>query len=192
MNPKYLVTPNYLIADIGKVGSSSLYREVINAYYPDAPEPKLGRENKPNDGNRGFVERTEIIDRPVIVLVRDPVERFRSAMAQSGIKQVAPFMRCLSEGNDRGKRLLHSFHFMPVVKYLEGVEDARLFRFPEDLDKATELAGLTTPLPAVNDASNNQEKVVFSEDQLEIIRKVYADDIALRESILTPGQIVIV
>jgi len=182
MNPKYLVTPNYLIADIGKVGSSSLYREVINAYYPDAPEPKLGRENKPNDGNRGFVERTEIIDRPVIVLVRDPVERFRSAMAQSGIKHIDPFLRHLLEGGN----LLHDFHFKPTSSYIKAKGDYRLFRFPEDLDQATELSGLTTPLPIVNDGeSNNQLKEDFTEEQLQIIREVYAEDIALRESLTT-------
>lgn len=97
------------------------------------------------------------------MIVRDPVERFRSMIAHKHLnideQLIAPIYGRLPNGNF-----------------------ARYFKFERDLDAVCEWLGLPTPLPH-EDASDEADKPTLTPEQEARVREIYADDIALWESL---------
>jgi hypothetical protein len=60
----------------------------------------------------------------------------------------------------------------------------RYFRFEDQLDDAAEWLGLQTPLPQ-EDATSEANKPTLTPEQESRVREIYADDIALWESLHT-------
>lgn len=88
----YFRTPKYAVALNAKVGSSSLARAIIRQFFPKqdwlirtAAFPQGVDETK-RQWHR-MCPGTRKPTKPVVLLVRDPVERFLSAMQQVGLKQ---------------------------------------------------------------------------------------------------------
>lgn len=88
----YYKTPTHCVALNPKVGSSSLARAIIRAYYPKR-EHLIRTAAFPagKDASKRLwhwmCPGTTTPDKPVVVLVRDPVDRFRSACQQVGVAQ---------------------------------------------------------------------------------------------------------
>jgi len=59
---------------------------------------------------------------------------------------------------------------------------ARYFRFEDQLNEAAEWLGLPTPLPQ-EDATNEADKPTLTAEQEARLREIYADDVALWESL---------
>jgi hypothetical protein len=99
----------------------------------------------------------------VAIVIRNPVERFRSMIAHRHLnvdEQLAsPMYGPLPQGN--------------FVRY---------FRFEDQLDAAAEWLGLPTPLPH-EDATDEADKPILTPEQEALVREIYADDIALWESL---------
>jgi hypothetical protein len=64
----------------------------------------------------------------------------------------------------------------------EGVE---YFRFPSQINDCAEWLGLKTPVPALN-AESEAGKPTLTAAQEAAVRELYADDIALWDSIQSP------
>jgi hypothetical protein len=98
------------------------------------------------------------------LIVRNPVERFRSMCAH------------------RPNRAIDEHLESPVYGPLPTGGFARYFRFESELDAAAEWLGLPTPLPQ-EDATDEAAKPVLTPEQEARVREIYADDIALWESL---------
>lgn len=88
----YYQTPTHCVAFNANAGSSSLARAIIQAHYPK--QEHLIRTAAFPAGMDASKRQwhwlcpgTRAPDKPVVLLVRDPVERFRSACQQVGIQQ---------------------------------------------------------------------------------------------------------
>ena len=191
---RYFITPKYDVAFNPKVGSSTLARAIVRAFYPEV-EGKIQKaaypagKNPDNSQWQSLCPNTETPERPVILLVRDPALRFRSAMAQFRLTDVDAAMDSLENGTPiplaRAVRPLHeNVHFQRQSALAAGT--TKLYRFPDDLDAAAVEIGLSLPLPIINEATD--EKPALTPEQEERVRSYYAADVALYESITRPGQ----
>ena len=99
----------------------------------------------------------------VAVIVRNPIERFRSMIAHRHLD--------IDEQLDN-----------PVYGPLPQGQFVRLFRFEDGLDAVAEYLGLPTPLPQL-DATDEADKPTLTAEQEARVREIYADDIALWESL---------
>ena len=108
-------------------------------------------------------------------MVRDPVERFRSACARQGVS--------VEEGLERRESDVHfwSLGYMGLL-----AEAVTHFRFPDQINDCAEWLGLPTPVPTLN-AEADEGKPTLTAEEEAAVRAAYAADIALWES-LQPQQ----
>ena len=88
----YYTTPEYSVALNAKVGSSSLARAIIRQFYPEQNQRILLTKTPPhileNDQQWHWLcPGTRIPTLPVVLFVRDPIERFISACQQVIVTQ---------------------------------------------------------------------------------------------------------
>jgi len=98
------------------------------------------------------------------IVVRNPVERFRSMCAHV-------------PGRPLEEHLAN-----PIYGPLPQGNFVRYFRFEDQLNDAAEWLGLPTPLPH-EDATDPAAKPALTPDQEALVRQIFAADIALWESI---------
>jgi len=139
-------------------GSHSLASAAITAWYPntvvpDGQHPAGSLPPESWNGESGFG-----------LIVRNPVERFRSMVAH------------------RPWRTLEEHLDAPAYGRLPKGTFARYFRFEDQLNEAAEWLGLPTPLPQ-EDATNEADKPMLTAEQEARVRGIYAEDIALWESL---------
>jgi hypothetical protein len=104
-------------------------------------------------------------------MVRDPVERFRSACARQGVS--------VEEGLTRMDADVHFWSLAHMGLLAQGVTH---FRFPDQLDACAEWLGLETPVPQLNDEPESS-KPTLTPEQETAVRAAYAADIAMWESL---------
>lgn len=97
------------------------------------------------------------------IIVRNPVERFRSMVAHKRL--------------DLEEQLIN-----PIYSPLFQSNFVRYFKFERDLDSACEWLGLSIPLPK-EDATNDTDKPILTPEQEARVREIYANDIKLWESL---------
>lgn len=104
-------------------------------------------------------------------LVRDPVERFRSACARLGVTP------------DEGLSLVNQDVHFWTLEYM-GLLAAGVthFKFEDGIDACAEWLGLPVPLPQLN-AEDGSAKPTLTEEQEACVKEIYADDIRLWESL---------
>lgn len=162
----YYITPNSYIAQNHCVASSAVGKGIASAYYP-----KLIA-----DGGdmrwRFIVPQTMKPDNTVLVLFRDPVDRFLSAIAQNKIS--------IEEGiYGLSDQLSRDPHFTLQSQFLKTGQPNRIYKFPDQLDKFCADAGLS-PLEKINPHPN---KLIPTDEQIAIIRKHYAEDVSIFEAL---------
>jgi hypothetical protein len=156
--PKVLRTPNgrgiYLIP---RSGSHSIAAAVMQSFHPEIAIDASAHPaaSYPDAGGEG----------PVCVIVRNPVERFRSmvAHAQSTVEEqlAAPRYGC---------------------EFCHGRTYDAYFRFEDQLQACADWLGITVPLPHL-DGTDEADKPVLTPEQEAAVRVAYAADIALWESL---------
>jgi hypothetical protein len=107
----------------------------------------------------------------ICCLVRDPVERFRSACARQ--------QKTVQEGLDSMESDVH-FWTVDSMGLLD--QSVTHFRFPDQIDACAEWLGLDTPVPTLNDESE-AGKPTLTAAQVAAIRAAYAADVAIWESL---------
>ena len=139
-------------------GSHSLSIAALREWYPDAVVPP---DSHPAAAlpHQVWSERLN-----VGLIVRSPLERFRSTVASRPERSLADHLECPL--------------YMPL---LQG-NFARYFRFEDQLNAAAEWLGLPTPLPR-EDATDPADKPNLTPEQEARVREIYANDIALWESL---------
>lgn len=155
---KYIDTPTHSIAFNHKAGTMSICVAVAKAFYPDL---LAGLGSMPHLA-RFVLPMSDIPTKPVLLTIREPIERFRSACATL---DVTP---------DQAFTLLDEPHFLKQSDYM--VKGAQVFRFPEQLKEFAETAGLDE-IPQYQ--ATLREKPSLTDKQLTKIRAHYADDFSL-------------
>ena len=185
----YLDTPTAAIALNVNVGSATLSRAVIAAHHTELND-KLCDETSvhypagktaDNTNWQGVCPTVDPSERPVVLLlVRDPVEKFRAACAESQVLDVNAKLTDLESdwGSDA--------HFWPQSRSLAGT--TKLYLFPDHLEDLAIEAGLALPLPNIADGQN-RPNTDLTPEQLARAQAIYAADIALFDSITDAGQI---
>lgn len=199
----YFQTPTHKIICIFKGGSSSIARAIIAAFYPEIESvitTPHGNGNGtaypagqgPDDKRwQGRVPKAKSdTDLPRLATIRDPVERFRSAMAQFNLSDVDAVLDSLQSGTKiqmarREASIQRNPHFTTQTSQLEG--ENTCYRFPDHLEQFAEAAGLPYPLPTINEATN--PKPTLTIEQEAAVRAYYADDVALYDAITEPGYV---
>jgi hypothetical protein len=193
MKSTYLDTPQAALALNFKVGSASLARAVIAAHHPEL-NAKLSDgtsvhypagKSAENTRWHGLCPKVNPSERPVVLLpVRDPIEKFRSACAESNVSDVDAKLTTLEayQEADWGKDV----HFWPQSRLLFGT--TKLYAFPDHLNTLATDAGLSLPLPDI-DGEHGRSKPDLTSEQVARVSVIYADDIALFESITEAGKV---
>jgi len=104
-------------------------------------------------------------------MVRDPVERFRSACARQ--------KKTVEEGLGS---LEGDVHFWPLADMGLLQPGVTHFRFPDQINACADWLGLSTPVPQLN-AEPEEGKPNLTPEQVAAVRQAYAYDIALWESL---------
>ena len=189
----YYKTPNHSLALIPKSGCSTMARCVIKNFYPDTEyliQNAAYPEGKGPDSImwQSFAPKEKHPSKPTVALIRNPVDRFVSAMSQVNLMDVDAAIYSMLNGTDiqmaKGKlNISKNSHFRLQVKWL--VPDTKLYRFPDHLQEAAIQLGMQIPLPVVNAAS--RPKPTLTPQQQQIVEQYYAEDIVLYDSIVSPG-----
>ena len=187
---KYFVAGDKLLAFNAKCCTSSLVREIIRTFYPDieqfiqaAAYPE-GKDAENTRHHRWIPARVNP-DRPVVQVVRDPVERFRSSMAELGLDDVdATLEELRTEAGEyglgpRGNLLVGNIHFLPQARFDGDIT------YYTNADDAAAALGLQTPLPVINESGT---KPTLTEQQASAVRAWYAKDVELWESMQPAGN----
>jgi len=202
--PRFYITPTHNIAIVSKVGSSSLNSAILTTYYPEKITISVGAPIPHVDMlNRARSPKTHRPNLPVLMLVRDPIERFRSACTEVAIvyEQLDPteaeFVVWVDQMLDKletvGMETRKDYHFCPQVNWLYAGSTIKLYSYPADMDAIAAEAGLPVPLPVINSAEDQDRvKPVLTASQIARVEAFYADDIALFSSISEVGQELIV
>lgn len=196
---RYFITPNYCVPLNAKCGSSSLCRRIIAVYYPETETQLQGAHYPPGfDADKipphRFVPDMASPDRPVAMLVREPLERFLSGVAYLNIDLDAAVDSLLngtsvpaSRGNrQRSIRVDRNVHFAPQSEMPYG--ETHLFRFPDHIQDIATLLGLG-PVPQLNITASQKPPV--TEEQRSAILGHYASDVDLYASITQPNTVIV-
>jgi hypothetical protein len=97
------------------------------------------------------------------IIVRNPIERFRSGVARKNADVAASLTN-------------------PIFGPLPQGNFSRLFKFETQLEEAAEWLGITVPLPQ-EDATEPASKPNLSAPQRARVREIYTADFALWESL---------
>jgi len=171
---KIAVSNGRRFALVARSGSYSIVWQALpeESRVPDASHSIRGRWH-PIDaaGDRASPLQSDEPAEGLCCMVRDPVERFRSACARQGVS--------VEEGLTRQDSDVHFWSLAHMGLLAEGVTH---FRFPDQLDACAEWLGLETPVPQTNDEPE-ADKPTLTPEQEARVREIYAADIALWESL---------
>ena len=179
----YFIAGKRLLAFNAKCGTSALVREIVRTYYPET-EAIIQGASYPDGKNADTTQHHQWLpgrmnpDRPVVQVVRDPVERFRSAMFQVGLSDATAVLDELRDerGNvgkgSHGVTLSENIHFLPQSRFTGDITFFPLRR----IEDAAAALGLRTPLLRLNES---QRKPELTADQVDRVRAWYAADVEL-------------
>jgi hypothetical protein len=191
----YFITPDYSVAFNAKAGSSTLARAIIAGFHPEQEnliQTAAYPEGKGPDTNQvqWLCPKEKEPSKPVVLVVRAAVDRFRSAMSQTNQTDVDAALSALEEDGEiqfprRMRKLRADVHFRHQHELLQGGTAFRL----EDLDEAAAYIGLSLPLPTINEA--RRPKPNLTPEQEARVLAYYAADAALYESITPPDTVIV-
>jgi hypothetical protein len=97
------------------------------------------------------------------VVVRNPVERFRSMVAR--------------HGTDVESQLI-----APIYGPIDKLPFTHYFRFEDQIQEYAEWLGINTPIPVLAESDENNKPILTPEQELRV-REIYQNDIALWQSL---------
>lgn len=190
---KYFLAGPYAVALNAKSGSSSMclaiikrwhsaiYQSLVTGAYP------VGKTMY-NVPWHGICPSSKTPDTPVVVMVRDPVERFLSGVTYLNI-DLAEAIDSLSNGTmvstNRGSiNVATNIHFWHQHRACRG--ETHLFRFPQHVAEAQVLLDLEE-FPHTNAGSS--AKPTLTPEQRDVVEQHYAIDMGLYAAIVQPNTI---
>jgi len=120
-------------------------------------------------------------NKPALVPIRDPFERFRSAVWQVNRGSQVIAINEILDGLEAGTYFNQHFQLQTnILKGCEGCESVKLYRFPEDFQQMLTDGGLD---PLSEHRNKSTDKPELTEEQEARVRALYADDITLRATL---------
>jgi len=205
----YFILPDCCIAFNAKVASTALAFSIVHKYYPERLVDTLERHRKNTEGLSAEFIKTlpESIQKsiyndkcdsvafwqsvcltkpnpnpPILLLVREPVDRFVSAVAHLQIDPEVTISALESNGKMVFQKLprnaRNDTHLLP--QHIYNGPDTKLYKFPDDLEKLCRDANLDWPLPRVNEGKYT--KPVLTEEQIKRVEAYYAEDMKIWNS----------
>lgn len=172
----YYITPNYCVAHNPKVGCSSMAMAIIETFYPDLFDQY---KNLTNIKWQFVCKYVQIPDKPVVLLVRNPLDRFVSAVAETDI-DIDVAIDCLANDKyyhfphfSKPKKLRQDGHFKKQSSLIYG--KTLLFKFPDQIQNVVGLLKLKN-FPHLNRAKN---KNLLADPHVEFIQYYYKEDFEL-------------
>lgn len=164
------------LALVTRSGSHCLFKVILETHHPSPIVFQSETERWHPIRSIPVTNTIDIAQTPIpeqltfAVIVRDPIERFRSACARLG--QTPAEVIAGSLGN------VHTWTLesMGLINHPQ----ARYFLFPE-LEQCTRFLGLPTPLQKLNE---EPVKPDLSEEDLQFVTEYYASDIELYNNLL--------
>lgn len=184
----YYDTPDAAVAVNYKAGSATLAYEIIKNHYKDLyvmihTPPGTGNGVAYPAGRGPETSRWHGLcpkaDDPrqkdkVLLLVRDPIERFMSACSERTVRDVDGILSSLEDGTNVG------LHFLPQSRLLvEG--KTKLFRFPDQFDDLAAEAGLAPPFVRIK-SPRDKADYPLSPAQKKRLKSIYAEDFLIFKS----------
>ena len=165
------------VALVTRSGSHSLFKSILSKYYPNLPQNEKDRPFvTENDRWHPVMNLEDILDLSsadlsdleFAVMVRDPVERFKSSCARLGM---TPTEVLENHMDNVHVWTLKSMGLLDAPK-------AKYFLFESQLEDCGTYLGLDLPLPELNGELNKPE---LTSDELARVQAHFADDISLYE-----------
>jgi hypothetical protein len=174
MNTRYYESTDYCLGLNAHAGTTQLACAIIAKSHPTILDNALNHTFYPAGKNANFVQWEMLLPaidkatKPVLLLVRDPLERVASLLATNPTTPVET---------------------LPLQSdYLTGTQPVSLYRYPQDAEAACKALGLDWPLKLFGDIDALGKPVLTAEQQKRVLA-YYADDVALFESIKAAGQV---
>lgn len=168
-----------------EAGSSELVKAIVSKHYPVGEDlmrngPEYPEGSIAEDISwRIRVERLPEPEGEVVLVVRDPVDKFLATCGKRGIGiETIDFIL-----NTLENAVFDDPYFLPQVSFT--AFGCKLYRFEEHLDTAAAALSLDTPLPRVTEIT---APYALSDSQVQRIKAIYAGDLELHASIMEPGQ----
>lgn len=167
------------LALVTRSGSHTLFKAILeqfeNKYHPE--EQVFINDNERwhpvmDLSNIHDLRYYDISNKEYAVMIRNPVERFRSSCARVGCS--------VEEGLNVHAENVH-FWTMKSMGILEST-NAKFFKFPDQINECAEYLGLEIPLPILNQEDEAQ-KPVLTQKELDTIKVHYQEDIKKYEEL---------
>lgn len=200
MSNRYFIAGDKLLAFNAKCATSSFCNAIIKAHHPVILDKLVNHTHFPYGKTMDDMEQLHKYlptrvnpDRPTALIVREPVDRFRSAIGFLRLSQkVDDVLRVMVEEtndpivNDQGQLFASNrpvaadIHLMRQSRFLNDDADLTIFTI-QDSEKCADWLGLATPLVRYNETSG--PKPDLTDEQVDKIKQYYRRDIELWESI---------
>jgi hypothetical protein len=188
----YFVCGNRLLAFNGKCGSSTFVWAILRQFYPEIVK-ELDETTRWKDGgktedqmlHRWVPKRANPYKMPVAQIVREPVDRFKSAVAFMNLVERAGTVDAIIDDllnetatiDGMGGSIAANFHFRPQYRFR-----GELYYFRMDqMQDCADWLGIKVPLKTINKCRRSKPELTKSQEDL--IRDYYSDDVELWESI---------
>lgn len=172
---QYFIGKNFCFPEIGGNATNASCYAILAADFPELLA-EISEEEKTDNPfcYRNRIDQTDAPDKPILMLMREPVDRFISrASMNHGVHDVDEIIESLRTGEGWAAES-HVFH-RQVDYVIKG--STTIFKFPEQLQEFCQAAGFDYPLPKINEA--NGEKKILTEAQLAFVREYYKADLSL-------------
>jgi len=160
---EYFIGKTHCFSTNSKTAKHSVCKAILEKDYPEKLEGLELSEGLPP--YYGLVPSTDAPEKPILMLFREPIDRFISAASMNhGLNDIEESLAKLGE-----------YPFDKQVDYIiEG--QTTVFKFPEQLEQFCEAAGFPYPLEKINEATAGKKEL--TPEQLATVEQFFADDIA--------------
>jgi hypothetical protein len=181
----YYETPKYCIAHNPKVACTSFAHAIIKQFYPDINK-KIEQNSSIFNGPTYILScpKTQEPKKPIVCLIRNPIDRFISAINQTQIN-IETAIHCLLNDKEyhfpiysKPRKLKDDGHFREQSKIV--TQDTHLFKFPEEIEIMANFIGITSKIENLN---KSNIKLRLTKDQEKFIYDYYYKDFILYEKV---------
>lgn len=175
---QFFIGKNFCFPENAKTATNSLCYSIVHNDYPELLEG-LSDNDKDNPYLwRSLVPQTETPNKPVVMLFREPVDRFISAASMNhglyDIEDIIKSLQAESGAWHEGHLFKRQSDYISRAKALN--LDVAIFKFPHQIDDFLHMVGYDS-IPKLNECNSLQKKLL-TKSQVDFVNDYYAEDVA--------------